>query len=263
MSIQDVMATLARGLGFSSSAPKVDHDHTGPTVETPPTLPSFGMISPLYNLAKYTPAHRGRVGDKILPSVLQIHTTDTYPGGFDAIVRSWTTTPGAGNGAHFLIGRNADDGVVQFVSRFRNANHAGGPNCGGFRAPDGRVFHPNTVAVGVELDNAGRLVSKGSDWVHPDTKKKIPPADVFVDTAGHGWHRVTEYQMGELRKLKAALPLATLPAGTVVVHSGTYIENGVPWAGAKNPQYVGHCTTNPIQKTDPGPQVMAEINSWT
>lgn len=212
-------------------------------------------------VAPFKAAHPGRVGTTIVPRTLIVHTTDTYPGGYNAVVKSWTTAPGAGNGAHFLVGRDSVSGVTQFVSIFRNANHAGGKDCGGFKLPVGAVVHPNSCSVGVELDNAGRLVKAGADWVHPDTKKKIPMADVFVDSRGHGWHRVTDYQIGVLRvlwhDLKPVLLANPWPAGTTVSHVGGYTENGVPWAAVTNPILVGHCTTNPIQKTDPGPQVMA------
>lgn len=48
--------------------------------------------------------------------------------------------------------------MVQFAPITRNANHAGGKTHGWWytRAGGrGRLIHPNTVAVGIELDNAG------------------------------------------------------------------------------------------------------------
>ncbi len=246
----------------------------GPPPDEHPTVPistfvaagDAGFMNGDWEPARLIPAHPGRVGGLITPQTLIVHTTDTYPGGFNAIVKSWTTTPGAGNGAHFLIGRGPGDGVVQFVSILRNANHAGGKDCGGFLLPSGAVVHPNTCSVGVELDNAGRLVNVGGKWKHPDTQKEIPAADVFVDSRGHGWHAVTQYQIDTLFKLwtdlKPVLLQKPWPAGTRPTYKGTYAANGVPWAEVTNPILTGHATTNPIQKTDPGPQVMALARSW-
>jgi hypothetical protein len=116
----------------------------------------------------------------------------------------------------------------------------------------------------VELDNAGRLNQVGDKWVHPDTKKTIPDADVFVDLRGHGWHRVTQYQLGALHDLWDALrpSLTPWPAGSLVAPGGSYAENGVPWAAVTNPILVGHATTNPVQKTDPGPQILGTARTW-
>jgi hypothetical protein len=119
--------------------------------------------------ARRTPAHEGRLGKTIVPRAAVVHTTDMQPGTFKTIVRSWTTrggVQGAYHCAHFLIGRTPEDGVVQFAQITRNANHAGGPGPGYFLVKDSRGLaqkvHPNTVAVGIELDCAEVRRQEGS-----------------------------------------------------------------------------------------------------
>jgi hypothetical protein len=105
-----------------------------------------------WSLATYKEMHSGRIGRAIVPRTMVVHTTDMRPGTFAALVRNWTSQLGRGNGAHFLIGRTPEQGVVQFAPIHRNANHAGGPNCGSIGG-----LHPTTVSVGVEIHSAGRL----------------------------------------------------------------------------------------------------------
>jgi hypothetical protein len=213
-----------------------------------------------WSLATYQEMHPGRIGRAIVPRTLVVHTTDMRPGTFGALVRNWTSQLGRGNGAHFLIGRTPADGVVQFAPIHRNANHAGGTNPGAIGG-----LHPNVCSVGVELDSAGRLVKSGGKWLHPDTKTAIPTEDVFVDEKGKGWHKVTPYQLEQLKLLWSALKPTLKPssAGTVVAPNGKYAANGVAhFAAAAAPALIGHVSINPINKTDPGPQVMKEINSW-
>lgn len=215
--------------------------------------------------ATYAQMHAGRIGRGIVPQTLVVHTTDMRPGTFGALVKSWTGQAGRGNGAHFLIGKTKEDGVVQFAPITRNGNHAGGPNCGGFRTPGGTVvINPNVVSVGVEIDNAGRLVKDAKGWYHRDTKYRFAAEDVFVDEKGRGWEKVTEYQEQMLRYLWQDLRplLKPWPAGTTVTPNATYSSQGVTYAAAVSPSLIGHASTNPINKTDPGPQVMEIINKW-
>lgn len=213
-----------------------------------------------WSLATYQEMHPGRIGRAIVPRTLVVHTTDMRPGTFAALVRNWTSKLGRGNGAHFLIGRTPADGVVQFAPTHRNANHAGGRNPGSIGG-----LHPNTCSVGVELDCAGRLQLRNNKWIHPDTGTTIPPEDVFIDEKGKGWHKVTEYQMTQLKLLWTALkPVLKPPAvGSAVQPNASYQSQGVSYfASAATPSLIGHVSLNPINKTDPGPQVMKEINSW-
>lgn len=213
-----------------------------------------------WSLATYKEMFAGRIGRSIVPRTLVVHTTDMRPGTFGALVRNWQRQLGAGNGAHFLIGRTPVDGVVQFAPIHRNANHAGGPGCGSIGG-----LHPNTVSVGVEIHAAGRLRKVNGKWMDWEKVEVIPDSDVFLDSVGKGWHRVTPYQMEMLRKLWEALrpTLRAWPAGTVVTPSASYALNGVAhYAAAKSPMLVGHVSMNPGRKSDPGPQVMREINTW-
>ena len=215
-----------------------------------------------WSLATYKEMFAGRIGRAIVPRTMVVHTTDMRIGTFAALVRNWTSQLGRGNGAHFLIGRTPADGVVQFAPIHRNANHAGGPNCGSIGG-----LHPNTVSVGVELDAGGRLKKDDKGWYYADGVKKYyyAPEDVFIDSKGKGWAKVTEYQMQMLRKLWEALKPTLKPyvAGTAVKPNADYAKCGVAhFAAAATPMLVGHVSMNPINKSDPGPQVMAEINSW-
>lgn len=232
-----------------------------------PSVPAWNP-SPLwaagwYGLAKRRDAHKGRVGATIVPRAIVVHTTDTMPGGFAAIVKSWTGSPGKGNAAHFMIGRTEADGIVQFAPITKNANHAGGVPCGKFKDPGGKLHHPNSVCVGIELDAGGglRRDARGG-WIHPDSKRRVLDADVFLDTRGRGWHVVTPYQRTALNQLCADLQatLKPFPAGTTIVPTGGYKENVVPWADPGGHLYprncVGHVTLDPVRKTDPGPQVI-------
>ena len=267
-------------------APPADRDTCGPIHdaegETPPpktldvvnanagNVPAAPVWAPheawtagWYSKAAKTPAHSGRIGATIVPRAIVVHTTDTMPGGFAAIVKSWTSKPGAGNAAHFMVGRTEVDGIVQFAPITKNANHAGGVPSGRFKTPDGRLHHPNSNTVGVELDAGGSLRRDSKGWYHADTKRRVSDSDVFLDTRGRGWHIVTPYQRETLKALMNDLQATLKPfeAGTAVIPTGGYKANGVPWADSGGHLYprncVGHVTLDPVRKTDPGPQVIA------
>lgn len=221
--------------------------------------------------ALFKPAHPGRIGPTIKPQCVVVHTTDMHPDTHDALVKNWLETPGQGNAAHFLIGRTEAQGTVQFCSITRNGNHAGGPTHGWYRTAKGSLIHPNTIAVGIELDCAGRLYKDGlgrwrcGEYVNGKLAfngSPIASTDVYVDKQGHGWHLLTEYQkttLGALlRDLRACMPQWP---NYEIAPNGTYLGNGVPWAqvGAPYTEVVGHVTLDPNNKTDPGPQTMAWI----
>lgn len=208
--------------------------------------------------AHKVPAHPMRIGGPIVPRAIVVHTTDTYPGGFTAIAKAWGSEPGKGNAAHFMIGRTAQDGVVQFAPVTRNANHAGGKPHGNWKTAAGVLIHPNTIAVGIELDCAGQLkIAKDGAIYHPDSGKSIPVSDVYFDAKGRPWHKVTDYQLYTLRKLIDDLRLALKPTQDPVAPDGNYAQNGVAYyASAPLPWLVGHVTLDPVNRTDPGPQVM-------
>lgn len=221
-----------------------------------------------YGAARRVDAHRGRVGGPIVAETFVIHTTDCMPGSMPAIVKSWSTTAGNGACAHGILGRSATDGLVQMIPFDRNGNHAGGtPRHGWYRdvhaAQESKTLvHPNTIAIGIELDCAGYLGRQvNGKWIHPDTKREVAPADVDVDEHGRGWHKLTSYQYDQLALLlDEVLPtLAPMHAGLTLAPNGGYVENGVPWASTSQARVVGHVTLDPTNKTDPGPFVMAWI----
>ena len=176
-----------------------------------------------YSGARRVDAHPGRVGGPIVPWAVVVHTTDMAPETFAALVSAWRTKPGVGDCSHFLIGRDAMEGVVQFVPIDRNSNSAGGPHHGVFVA-GGIEWHPNTVSVGVELHCAGGVQRIGGEWRLVEggkpTGAPIPDLDVIPDPArpGRGWHRVTDYQYAQLETLLHELEydgLGAAPGGVV------------------------------------------------
>ena len=242
---------------------KVLDSSYGVANEPQPVLSRLVSPSPIWEAgwwvrATRRPAHPGRVGGIIVPKAVVVHTTDMHPDQFGGLVKAWTERKGAGNCAHFLIGRTADKGVIQFMPIVRNGNHAGGSNGHGwFKSASGRM-HPNAISVGIELEAAGKLKWNGTRWIHPDTGKAIPFDEVFR-LGKQGFQTITPYQVEQLKDLVLALKacLLPLPAGTEVVPFGSYAENGVAsWARAASPVVVGHVTLDPTNKTDPGPQGM-------
>lgn len=225
----------------------------------------------LWVKATFRPAHPGRVGPQIKPQCSVVHTTDMHPDAFSALVKSWTTQPGAGNGAHFLIGRGPEQGVIQFASITRNSNHAGGNggSHGWYRTAAGALVHPNTVAVGIEVHNAGRLYKDPQGrWrcgEYQDSKlvysgAPLPMADVYLDTRGHGWHLPTAFQLDMLEQLLSDLQACYPPNFTLKIQpNGGYVANGSPWAEFAESKVVGHVTLDPLNKTDPGPHVCGWI----
>lgn len=238
----------------------------------PAEMPDFSASTFLdgwYHAAIRCPAWPGRVGGTIDPYITVVHTTDTYPGGMAAILRSWATTTGKGNAANFLLGRGPNTaeakdyptgGLAQMIPITRNGNHAGG---GGTFVVGGKPVHPNTVSVGIEIDCAGRLGKpRNGKFFYPGSLRTIPDEDVFVDAKGVGWHKVTEYQYGILDTLLRDLQASyrTPPGVISILPKGTYKDNGVPW-GEMTGQIVGHVSLNPTDKTDPGPQTVAWLSA--
>lgn len=219
-----------------------------------------------YSAATRVDAHAGRTGGTIAPEVITVHTTDTMPGTSPAIVNAWSKTPGNGACAHFVIDRVGK--IVQLVSIYRNGNHAGGyPAHGWFRSaipqyPGMQPIHPNTIAVGIETENAGYLGKpQGGKWIHPDTKREIPASDVQIDVNGRGWHKATDEQLTALIELIDVLEATIKPMrqGLTIVPNGTYKDNGVPWAEVHNPRVHAHAALDPTQKTDCGPFILQRL----
>lgn len=220
------------------------------------------------------PAHPGRVGIAIHPFGSVVHTTDMLPGEHGALIAAWTARPGDGACAHFLIGRDEEQDVIQFIPINRNGNHAGGPpGHGVYRtesprgtppvAHSGRDLHPNLVTVGIELHCAGGVRLIDGTWRLVEDGKAhgpaLPAADVIPDPIrpGRGWHRVTGYQLQRLADLldDLELVLAPVPEGCVKVAFG---ENPPAYAVLPSARIATHAELDPVHRADP----WNEVSDW-
>lgn len=241
-----------------------DHNTSGPapdpTATPEPHPPAPRWADGWWAGAKRTPAHAARSGGPIRPFATVVHTTDMLPDEWDALVASWTSKPGDGACAHFLIGRDADHGVLQLVPIAHNGNHAGGPGHGVFRVPGRGDVHPNLAAVGIEVHCAGgvrrvngawRLVEGGVAHGTP-----LPDSEVTPDPQrpGRGWHQVTEWQRQQLGTLLAELEavLAPVPAGAIKVAFG---EAPPAYAVLPSTRIATHAELDPMHRADPWPEL--------
>jgi N-acetylmuramoyl-L-alanine amidase len=160
----------------------------------------------------------------IRPLYLVMHYTAGL--GLDGTV-AWLRNPAAKASAHLVIGR--DGRIVQMVAFNRKAWHAG-------LSRWGDIEGLNAYAIGIELDNAGRLQRRGDGaWVHPASGRVVPASDVIeaqhkAEARPAGWHAFTAAQ------LSAAATVAR------VLH-GRYGFIDV----------LGHDDIAPGRKVDPGP----------
>ncbi len=239
----------------------------------PPPPPRVDFLGGWWAGARRFDIHKGRLGGNTSPWATVVHTTDMVRGTMQPLLKRWRDAAGEGAGATFLIGREPEGvdepiprgGIVQLAPITRNSNHAGGPTHGWFKLASGRLVHPNSVAVGIEVDNAGRLYNRGGGergaavWVHKDSGKVFPAGEVYIDTHGRGYEKLTAYQWTALETLLDVLDRTMLwpPEGVTVVPNGSYRDNGVPEASLPWCREVGHWTLDPTRKTDPGPEVDA------
>lgn len=202
--------------------------------------------------ATQRPAHPGRVGGPISPFAIVAHTCDMLREELPSLITNWTTKPGEGACAHFVIGRDA---VYQMAPVNRNANHAGGPGHGTFEAP-GRSWHPNTVTVGIEIHSAGGVRRVDGQWRLVEDGKAhgaaIPDVDVIPDPArtGRGWERVTDYQYERLAALLADLDAVLAPLPTDVA-TKAYGEVPSPASVMPTARIVTHAQLDPVHRADP------------
>ncbi len=229
----------------------------GPGPLSPSRLPTPPAPAPCWtgdwwDHAQRKPAHVGRVGGPIRAWSVGMHTTDMCREELPALLTNWTTKPGEGACAHFVIGRDA---VYQLIPISRNGNHMGGPGHGIFT--DGtREWHPNTVAVGIEIMNAGGVQRVDGQWRLVEGGKAhgnpIPDADVISDIQrpGRGWERVTDYQYERLAALLADLELvlAPMPKG---VKTKAYGEVPDPAGVMPTARVVTHHQLDPVHRDDP------------
>lgn len=109
---------------------------------------------------------------------------------------AWLRNPLAGSAAkasaHLVIGRNGR--IVQMVAFNRRAWHAG-------ICRWGDIEGLNAYAIGIELDNAGRLQRRGDGaWVHPASGRVLPASEVIeaqhkAEARPAGWHAYTKAQL--------------------------------------------------------------------
>lgn len=138
---------------------------------------------------------------------------------------NWLTNPQAKASAHVVVGR--DGSITQLVPFNRVAWHAGSSTW------QGRVGL-NQYALGIELDNAGRLTKQGGRWrawfgqEYEDSE--VMEAIHKHETESSGWHIYTPVQ------IEAALELASLLVNHYNLHD-----------------VIGHDDIAPKRKSDPGP----------
>lgn len=175
------------------------------------------------------------IGGIIQPQFLVIH----YTAGSSAEgAVSWFQNRESKVSAHLVIAR--DGTITQMVAFNRLAQHAGNSQWGSLTGL-------NRYTIGIELDNAGKLIKSGGQWVSPLTRRHYPESEVTIanhknDPAGtppSGWHAYTEVQIE-----------ATLAASLALVKSYGLTE------------VLGHEDIAPGRKTDPGPDFpMASVRA--
>jgi N-acetylmuramoyl-L-alanine amidase len=169
---------------------------------------------------KFTPSKN--MGGALQPEYLVIHYTagSTAAGAID-----WLTRRDSRVSAHLVIAR---DGVVtQLVPFNKVAFHAGASQW------EGRVGL-NNHSIGIELDNAGRLIEHGENW-RSSFGKEYTSEDVLGaihknDRKDFGWHLYSEEQIW-----------AVIEVGLALFNRYDLID------------VVGHDDISPGRKWDPGP----------
>lgn len=159
----------------------------------------------------------------VKPEYLVIHYTagSNAPGAV-----GWLCNPSSKVSAHLVIGR--DGSITQLAPFDRAAWHAGVSQW------EGRSGL-NAYSIGIELDNAGRLVRKNNEWMasfgrtYADSDV-IQAAHKHNPTAVYGWHTYSEAQLETL--LEAALAI---------------------YDHYQMLDVVGHDDIAPKRKVDPGP----------
>jgi N-acetyl-anhydromuramyl-L-alanine amidase AmpD len=256
--VEQVAARIAElGTSRDTAGPDLAADQPTNLMVTPwPSAPSPRWSSGWWSGAKRTDAHPGRMGGTVAPWAVVVHSTDMPREDWKALVTAWQSKPGDGACAHFLIGRDESQGVLQLVPVTRNGNHAGGPGHGVFDCLGTKGIHPNLVTVGIELHCAGGVRQLGGVWrfVEDGTAHgaPIPDAEVIPDPQrpGRGWHIVSDYQKAQLSQLLAdlELTLARLPVGAVTRAFG---ETPDTFTVMPTARVVTHAQLDPEHRADP------------
>ncbi|MGC1952220.1 MAG: N-acetylmuramoyl-L-alanine amidase [Gammaproteobacteria bacterium] len=131
------------------------------------------------------------------PDTIVIHYT--AGGSVESAVQT-LSDPARKASAHVVVGR--DGSITQLVPFQRIAWHAGRSS---FQGRSG----VNRYAIGIEIDNAGRLQQAGSrftSWFGRDYQPdEVVEAVHRHESAPAPWHRYTEAQIGQVEALCEAL----------------------------------------------------------
>ena len=161
-------------------------------------------------------------GGQLRPQYLLMH----YTAGRDADSSiGWLTNHSSNVSAHLVIGR--DGSITQLVDFNRQAWHAGSSEWNGLSGL-------NRHAIGIELDNAGKLQRRGGRW-YSWFEQAFEDDDVVEATHKHesiptGWHAFPARQ----------IEVAMAAAAAIVRHYNLY-------------DVIGHDDVSPHRKVDPGP----------
>ena len=158
----------------------------------------------------------------ITPSYLIIHYTAGNSAGSSI---SWLMNPQAQASAHLVIGR--DGSITQLGAFNKKLWHAGISRWA-------NLIGMNNYAIGIELDNSGRLRPSGSDYVNA-SGRAIPANEIVFATHKHetaqaAWHN---YPQAQLDALNAVALVIVRQYGLVDI--------------------LGHEDIAPFRKSDPGP----------
>lgn len=165
-------------------------------------------------------------GGVISPRFLILHYTASSSA---ASTVAWFQNRESRVSAHLVIAR--DGTPTQLVPFNREAWHAG-------RSSWGSLSGLNRTSIGIELDNAGRLIRSGGKWVSPLTRRSYPDSEVTVATHKNdppgtppcGWHAYAPAQIE-----------STLACGLALIK-----QYGLE-------DILGHEDIAPGRKCDPGP----------
>jgi N-acetyl-anhydromuramyl-L-alanine amidase AmpD len=148
-------------------------------------------------------------GGRMVPSLIVLHDTADRPAPKDTV--NWFASAECKVSAHFVVER--DGSIIQMVECDQKAFHAGKStwkgraNCNGF-------------AIGIEIDNPGKLDKNGRAWFHKGRDPGIPgiqPKTTKEHGAGH-WLPYTPEQVAAVTKLCQALVKAYPGIKEVVTH---------------------------------------------
>ncbi len=172
---------------------------------------------------KESPNH----GGSFQPRFLVMHYTAGHTAQSSA---DWLCNPAAKASAHVIIGK--DGSVIQLVPFNIVAWHAG---ISSWRDGQTELRGMNKYAVGIELDNPGRLVRAGTGWRSLSLGISYPDDEGIEathknETQPSGWHIYPQAQ------LETAVAVASLLFETYRLED-----------------VIGHDDIAPMRKSDPGP----------